>query len=68
MERTIEFSIEIDRDGNYKVVSCEPESGTDCIVDAGNLFRMNDADFRQKVGTEILSWMMLWSDELVDDE
>lgn len=63
MERTIELRVEIDKDDNYKVVSYEPESGINCIVDAGTLSQLDDDtthEFELKVGTEVLSWIECW--------
>lgn len=67
MEKTIEFRVEIDKEKNYKIVSFEPESGAGFIVDAGNLRQMNEGEFEEKVGMEILSWIECWMDE-VDTE
>ena len=68
MERTLEFQIEIDKDGNFKVVSYEPESGIHYPVIAGNANDHDEQKFNQKVGIEVLSWIEAWCEELEEDE
>ncbi len=68
MERTIEFSIEVNKDGNFSVRSHENESGSHYLVYDGNIYDVNDDEFTTKVGIEILSWIECWLDELEDAE
>lgn len=63
MERNLDLRIEIDADGNFKVVSAEPESGMTSLVVAGNIDRARDQEIWQ-IGHEVLSWIDIWVDEL----
>jgi len=68
MERTLNLNLEIDKEGNYKVVSSEPESGNNYMVVAGNIYHQDDDDFNRKVGQEVMSWLTMWADELQEEE
>ncbi len=68
MKRTLNLNLEIDKEGNYKVVSSEPESGNNYLVIAGNIYRQDDDDFNRKVGQEVMSWLTMWADELQEEE
>ena len=68
MERTLNLNLEIDKEGNYKVVSSEPESGNNYLIVAGNIYRQDDDDFNRKVGQEVMSWLTMWADELQEEE
>ena len=64
MERNLDLRIEIDADGNYKVVSAEPESGMQIIVATGKVTWQDDPEFNEKIGNEVMSWLRIWADEL----
>ncbi len=68
IKRSLTFNIEVDKDGNYKLTSHEPESGTNFIVDAGNLNILDEENFEKKVGMEVLSWIECWIDEMAEEE
>ena len=68
MDRNLDLRIEIDEENNFKIVSYEPESGTQYLVCADNLNRMNIYDQCWKIGNEILSWIQLWADEAKKEE
>lgn len=68
MERTLNLNLEIDKEGNYKVVSSEPESGNNYLIVAGNIYRQDDDGFNRKVGQEVMSWLTMWADELQEEE
>lgn len=63
MKRTLDIQIEIDFDGNYKVVSSEPESGMTSLVVAENIDRARDRAI-EEIGHEVLRWIDIWVDEL----
>lgn len=64
MDRNLDLRISIDENGNYKIVSTDPESGMRCLVTAGNVSDRNESEFNQKIGCEVLGWLELWADEL----
>ncbi len=68
MKRTLRLNIGIDGEGNYKVVSDEPESGLTALIVAGNIYKQDDAKFNKKIGLEVMSWLTMWADEIAESE
>lgn len=64
----LNFHVEVNSAGDYSVTSHEPESGIVCNVSCGNIFRQSDHELFKSVGTEIMSWITLWSDEIGETE